>query len=83
MTAFLNYPGYRNVFSCIQCEMSRIGSEEIRCEECHSYACKHLIADAFGATVCFCCVGDFVDREWPNWCFTMVPEKVFRGRNGK
>jgi len=83
MSAFLNYPGYRNVFSCIQCEMSRLGSEEHRCVECRSYTCKHLVVNISEDTVCFCCVADSDEYKWPNWCFTMVPEEFIRGKNGK
>lgn len=81
MSAFLNYPGYRNVFSCIKCEISRTGCEELVCAECGAYACKHLTVEAFGEVCCFCCFDDNDDRDWPDWCFTMVPESLIRGKN--
>ena len=81
MSTFLNYPGYRNVFSCIQCEMSRVGTEEHCCAMCHSYACKHLVVDAFGETICFCCSPDKDEDQWPDWCFTMMPVPWIQGKN--
>lgn len=71
---FLNYPGYRNVFSCVSCEMSRRDSEEFQCIKCLSYACSHLMLPRENGPLCFCCTG-YPDgsEKWPDWCFTMMP----------
>lgn len=73
MSGFLNYPGYRNVFSCVSCEMSRGNSEEFRCIECLSFVCKHLMLVSDAGHLCFCCCG-YPDgqEDWPDWCFTML-----------
>lgn len=72
-SGFVSYPGYRNVFSCIKCEMSRIGSEECCCSQCGSFACKHLVEEVDSDLVCFCCLGyPAGGDQWPDWCFTMI-----------
>jgi len=69
---FLLYPGFRNVFSCIACEMFRGDSEEFQCVECFAYACVHLFHPNKKDLTCFCCSG-YPDGKWPDWCFTMIP----------
>jgi hypothetical protein len=74
MSGFLNYPGYRNVFSCVSCEMSRDDYPELRCIKCLSYCCEHLMLAGEGGKLCFCCCGYPEGQDnWPDWCFTMLP----------
>jgi len=78
---FLSYPGFRNVFSCIACEMFRGDKEDsdgLQCVECAAYACVHLFNPEENDPICFCCSG-YPDGEWPDWCFTMIP--VNEGRH--
>lgn len=82
--SFVLYPGYRNVFSCMQCEKSDFFSDENICTECGSHACRHLTAPSGEGVTCFCCLGyPGSESDWPDWCFTMLPCEQFRGTNGE
>ena len=71
MRRFLTYPGYRNVFACIKCEMSRNGAREYDCSKCGSLVCEHLSVDVSDGRLCFCCLDPDGESDWPDWCFTM------------
>ena len=82
MRRFLNYPGYRNVFSCIKCKLSDVDKGGRICERCSAFSCKHLIEKGDNK-LCFCCSDDLPEESWPDWCFTMVPHELFCGRNNE
>ena len=83
MGKFLLYPGYRNVFACMKCELSRNGARDYQCEECGSHACEHLVERGPDGYICFCCLDPEREGDWPDWCFTMVPTKSNQGKNGR
>ena len=66
-------PGYRDVFSCIACQAVRDLNAEFKCGACSSYVCEHLVLIDGGLIICFCCYKD-QSREWPDWCYAMLPE---------
>lgn len=67
-------PGYRDIFSCIACQMSGIGQAEFKCNGCGVYACEHLVVMDGGMMICFCCYKDQTIK-WPDYSYTLVPEK--------
>lgn len=72
--SFLKYPNYRNIFGCIPCRMHGDGSNEFQCSGCGCHACEHLVVLTGGSILCFCCYRG-TEIEWPDWSFTMEPER--------
>ena len=73
----LQFPDHKNLFCCIECEMSQGEFKEHECNACHSFFCDHLVVYSGSAVIiCFICQGTAHDEgEWPDWSYSMVPRR--------
>jgi hypothetical protein len=66
--------GFKDVYTCISCSVNGQGMDEFKCGCCGAHACQHLVLIDGGMVFCFVCYKD-KSRTWPDWSYTLLPEK--------